>query len=223
MLSVLLCLFLGAPITGPDTVDVGKSAIVKVAKTESGNDFNWQVEPAGVNWISGENRNETFVILLDLDGGQYTVSFASFDAKKHATHTIKVGGGPVPPKPPEPPPGPVPPPLPDGKYQLANASVTWSLAFVPVQDRSVAKLLANSFRSMASAIGAGTMRDPQTILTQTREANNLALAGHVDGWKPWGTKLSETLAKLNAEGKLVTPEDYATAWNEIATGLEAVK
>lgn len=220
MLAILLFILAGSPITGPIQVEPGKSAIIKIPVADAGADYSWKIEPEGVQWIGGENKTEVFAIFLDVEKPVF-VSFVSFDKKVHQTHQISVNGPPIPPTPP--PPGPVPPPLPDGKYELANASATWALAFVPVQSRSVSKLLANSFRSMASAIGAGTMKDPQTILTQTREANNLALSGHVDAWKPWGTKLSETLAKLNAEGKLVTPEDYATAWNEIATGLEAVK
>lgn len=88
-------------VTGPDTVDAGKSAIVKIPRAEAGSEYSWQVQPEGIQWISGENQTESFVILLDLDPGQYVVSFASFDQKTHATHVVKSGGGPPPPPPPD--------------------------------------------------------------------------------------------------------------------------
>ena len=224
-LYLALVLFLSSPLQGPETVDVGKSAIVKVPRTAAGETFDWLVEPAGINWISGENRNETFVILLDLDPGRYVVSFVSFDQKQHATHVIQVGNDPPSPGPgpAPPPPDPVPVPLPDGKYKLANAAAAWVASSVDPAAKVQAKALAGSFRGIAAAIAAGTLSDPQKILTETRTSNNAALGSFVEQWKPWGGKLSAELERLSTEGSLRTADDYRTAWQEIATGLEAVK
>ena len=115
-LFIAFVLFLGAPLVGPAAVAVDKSAIVSIPLAEAGDSVSWIVEPgrdAGVNWISGANDQERYVILLDLPQGAYVVSFASFDKKIHATHRISVGGGPAPEPEPEPGPGPTPDPTPD--------------------------------------------------------------------------------------------------------------
>jgi len=206
-------------LTGPDKIDAGKSAIVKVPRASAGDDFDWQVQPAGINWTSGENRNETHVILLDLDPGRYFVSFTSYDKKLHGTHVIEVDGSTPPGPGPEPlPPGPVP--LPDGKYKLAAQAREW-MSTVPDAHKPAAKALANSFRGIASAIAAGTMKRPEDVLAATKASNNAALGSSMEAWKPWGAKLQTALEKADADGSLHTIDDYKVAWNEIATGLEA--
>jgi len=206
-------------LTGPDKIDAGKSAIVKLPRASAGDDFDWQVQPGGVVWTSGENRQETHVILLDLDPGRYFVSFTSYDKKLHGTHVIEVDGSTPPGPGPEPlPPGPAP--LPDGKYKLASQAREW-MSMVPADHRAKAKDLANSFRGIASAIAAGTMKRPEDVLAATKASNNAALAGSMEAWKPWGAKLQAALEKADADGTLRTIDDYKVAWNEIATGLEA--
>ncbi len=205
-------------LTGPDSVAVGKSAIVKLPLADAGKDFSWQVLPPGINWISGENRTDTYVVILDLDKPAF-VSFASFDNKQHAVKAISVDGSTPPGPGPEPlPPGPAP--LPDGKYKLAAQARDW-MSTVPADHRAKAKDLANSFRGVASAIAAGTMKRPEDVLAATKASNNEALGGSMEAWKPWGAKLQAALEKADADGTLRTIDDYKVAWNEIATGLEA--
>lgn len=225
-ICVIASLARGDGIGGPSIVDPGKSAIIKIPIAEAGADFSWKVEPSGVNWISGENRQETFVILLDLDPGRYVVSFASFDAKQHSTHSIYVGG----PSPPPMPPGPLPPPLPtpdpvepETKYGLTKAARAWVMTSVDAIARPKAKALASSFRSIASAQAAGTISGLQQMLTMTRESNNAALGDSVSAWKPWGLKLNDELKRLTTGGKIASTADLAEAWLEIAAGLEGVK
>lgn len=203
---------------GPDAVDVGKSAIIKVPLAEAGKDYSWQVLPEDVNWTSGENKSETFAILLDLDKDAFA-SFTSFDGKQHAVKLIRVNGT-LPPGPEPSPNPPAPVPLPDGKYKLAAQAREW-VALVPVEHRGKAKDLANSFRGIASAIAAGGVKKPEDILAQTKASNNAALGSSMDAWKPFGAKLQAALEAIDSSGNLIPPDDYKTAWNEIATGLEA--
>jgi len=209
-----------APLVGPEKVTAGKSAIVRMDRSLAGNEYDWQVQPSGVNWISGENRQETFVILLDLDPGRYFVSFSSFDKKSHATHVVEVDPFSPPDPAPVPPVPPGPAPLPDGKYRLAAQTLEW-LSTVPAEKRPLAKQLANSFRGIVSAIAAGSLTKPADVLAQTRSSNNAALGDAADLWKPFGAKLQLALETLDREGTLRTIDDYRAAWEEIAVGLEA--
>ena len=100
---LLLSLLLASPVSGPVEVQPGKSAVIKVPLEEAGAEYSWRVEPETVQSVTGENKGETFLILLDVDRSVY-VSFVSFDKRKHVTHFVSV-------KDPSPPsPGPVPPP-----------------------------------------------------------------------------------------------------------------
>ena len=209
-----------AEMNGPDNIAAGKSAIIKVDRTLAGNEFDWQVQPSGVNWISGENRQETFVILLDLDPGRYFISFTSYDKKSHATHVVEVDHSSPPDPAPVPPIPPGPAPLPDGKYKLAAQSRDW-VSTVAAEHRQAATPLGNSFRGIAAAIAAGTLTKPADILAQTRSSNNAALGTSIEAWKRWGQQLQAVLERLDHDGTLRTPDDYKTAWEEIAAGLEA--
>jgi hypothetical protein len=107
-----------ACIVGPEEVEVSETekytTAFSVPLAEAGKEYSWQIEPAGVTSIYGSNDKETFVVLMNLTRGkaaekQYFVSFVSYDAKQHDTHTITLKG-PVTPEPPVPPgPTPVPP------------------------------------------------------------------------------------------------------------------
>lgn len=226
MLNFLLCsLLLASPVTGPQTVERGRSAVIKVPIDAAGAAYSWKVEPASTQSVSGENKAETFLILLDVEEPVF-VSFVSFDKQTHDTHFISVSG-PSPPGPGPVPPPPVPPtppaPLPDGKYGLANAALTWVVTFVPAEHREKSKPLADQFRAVASMIAAGALKEAQPILTEIRTRNNQVLGGSVEAWKPWGKQLSTMLERLDNEKKLIPPEDYRIAFEEVAAGLEAVK
>lgn len=203
-------------VTGPSQVEPGKSAILKIPRSEAGAEYSWQVQPESIQWIPGENQTETFVILLDLDPGQYVVSFASFDQKQHFTHVVVSGKGPAPP-----PDGPVDPDKPDApsKYGL-DIVARDAVGLVPASSRATLPDLAASFRGVASRIASGTLAGDQNILTMTKQSNDLALGGFAKSWVPWFEVVERRIAALSGEGKLVTDDDYAVALREIAAGLE---
>ena len=198
-------------LVGPDQVDGGQSAVLQI---EEPIECVWQVQPAGTRWISGKNERSSFVVLLDLPPGRYFVSCVSFEQKLHETKSLEVGSSPAPP-------GPGPPPIPPVRFGLSKEVAEWVTTSVSIEHRSASRSLANSFRSIRSAVAAGTLQEPAAILRETLASNNLALGSRVDAWREWGSKLETKLSGLHREGKLRKPEDFSDAWEEIAVGLES--
>lgn len=207
-------------IEGSRRVGVDKSAILRVPLSASGTSYSWQVA-GNVAWISGENKTETFVILLDLAAGSHVVSFVSFDQQLHELAIVEAGTPPGPTPPTPNPPGP----LPDGRFRLANSAAIWVTTLVPTPARRKASGIAANFAAKASAIGAGTLTDPAKILAETRAGNNAALgdAASIEAWKPFGTALEKELKRLHDAGELRVAVDYRDAWLEIAQGVESAR
>jgi hypothetical protein len=154
----------------------------------------------------------------------FVLAMKKADQLLTATHVVEIEN-PSPPPGPNPGPDPNPAPVPDGKLGLAKLALDWAttqVALPPALLRQTAQSLAGSFESIASAIAAGTLRDPAEILAQTRQQNNQVLGEQQAPWRPWGAKLAEKLDELHRAGRLPSPADYADAWREIATGLRAV-
>ena len=127
------------------------------------------------------------------------------------------------------PPAPDPAPnLADGKFKLAKS--TYDLAMKKVAagaDRAkAAKALADSFRGIASSVKAGAIKDPKDILSKTAAKNQSSLADAKIGkdvWTPFFTDFLDVIYGMYEVGAISTADDFADAWNEIATGLEAIK
>lgn len=138
------------------------------------------------------------------------------------------GPGPGPDPGPNPPP-PVPPTpepsLPDGEYKLAKDAYTWAMASVDASSRKGAKALANSFRGLSAAVAAGTITNVEEFLTKSKQANNSALTSagiNPTSWDSFGVSLQRKLYSMYKNKEIGPIQNYATAWNEIATGLDAV-
>ncbi len=199
-----------ARLVGPEQVEGGQSAVIQI---EEPIECVWQVKPAGTRWISGKNERVSFVVLLDLPPGRHFVSCVSFEQKLHETKVLQVGSSPAPPAP-----GPAPTP---SRFGLSKEVAEWVTTSVMAEHRRASPLLAGSFRSIRSAIVAGTLTEPASILRETLASNNLALGSHVDAWRTWGSKLEARLSGLHRDGKLRQPGDFSDAWEEIAVGLES--
>lgn len=142
---------------------------------------------------------------------------------------------PPPPTPPDPP-APPPAPLPDGKYGLAK--FTWFEAVAKVSKDTAgtraktARAMAASFRGVAAAIAAGTVKSDREVLQKTADANYAALealcktpaetAELLKLWQPFSKALQSKLYPMYESGAIKTLDDYRTAWLEIADGLDAV-
>lgn len=131
---------------------------------------------------------------------------------------------------PGPGPNPVPPNpqvvLPDGKYKVSQKVYTLA-SKVPDNSRvSGAKILADSYDSIASAISAGTITTIQDILTKTTEKNTTSLAaGNVNKveWTPFFSELQNIVFDLYQNETLKTKDDFAQCWKEISLAFKAVK
>jgi hypothetical protein len=131
---------------------------------------------------------------------------------------------PTPPSPTPPvPPTPTPVPALTGAAKFAYDS---AMTYGPA-DKSSAAVLSSSFAQIAAQIGNNTAyNDPATLLNDTHEANNAALAakgykGLV--WDNWGKALQNYLWDLYQAKGLATTDDFKKVWGEIATGLSYVK
>ena len=142
------------------------------------------------------------------------------------TAQIQIGKpGPPPPKPDPIDPNPV---FPDGRFKLAKFAYDTGMSQVKKEEmrERAAKALANSFRSIASAIAAGTIKSDRDVLIKTKEANNSALAkccGTTERWETWSSALQDKLYELYQSKDLQSVQDYSQAWREIAEGLDKVK
>jgi hypothetical protein len=198
---------------------------------------NVQEWPDGSSIIFGAGNKEgvQYTILLSASY-LYLVKEKSPDGKTEKVTTVAqraqvliahvlVGKAPEPDPDPNPNP-PVPPSFPDGKYGLAKKSYDAAMASVPSGARKAGVPLANSFKGIASSIKAGVLKDASSILKQTQTSNQSALSSVQVSNKDWDTffnQLQKELYPLYTSNKLVTPDHYADAWNEVAAGLEKVK
>lgn len=123
---------------------------------------------------------------------------------------------------PNPNPNPPAPVLPDGKYKLAKFSYDNSLQKVDASIRKADSLaLATSFNGIASKIASGSFTSLEDILKETQTSNRTALKDNTNKWENFFIELQKNLYTLYKGKQMATMEDFATAWKEIATGLEA--
>jgi hypothetical protein len=146
------------------------------------------------------------------------------------TTEIVVTGEPEPePTPnPNPPPTPTPVVLPDGKYKLAKSAYDLVMANVvnSANRAKAAKALASSFQGQAAAVSAGTVKTSKDLLAQTQASNRTALTNAgvpTAEWETFFARLQPVIYDLYNRNQMATLTDFATAWNEIAVGLNAVR
>lgn len=80
--------------------------------------------------------------------------------------------------------------------------------------------VANNFEKIAAAIAAGAIKGPQSILTNTKEANDDAI-GNRDAWLPFFNSLSAYLQSASKTNKLKTDEQYASLWKDISSAIKS--
>jgi len=214
-------------IAGPTKGSPGDLVVLDASGSRDAVGFAWVLADSDKTFLEVENGRK--IVFASGSPGRYTFVAVGANADSSgkpsvavAKHVLTIGD-------PGPPPNPVPPnpdpPLPPGKYGLAtfardNAA---GVALDATNKKSTALSLANSFESIASTIAAGALKDAAAIITATQSNNAAALGAYRPSWQPWGEQLRQKLNTLSESRQLVSTEDYATAWREIATGLRAVK
>lgn len=141
---------------------------------------------------------------------------------------------PSPPSPQPPVPGPVPPvpaPTPgpvDGRFHVARA--VWDVAkAVASPDRvSEAKQIALNFRTVAADVRGGKLNGsllkPQWMaISGALGTVNKPIVDKQPAWKAAADQLADKIAELYGDDRLKSNADWADLFEEIATGLEAVK
>ena len=119
---------------------------------------------------------------------------------------------------------PKPTPLPEGKYGLATLSRDMALREVPEAPRTRSKDVAGVHRGIAARIAAGALKGGQEpILIALREGLVSTLGDDFEAWKPWGNSVMKAMSDLSDDGKIVNDSDFATAFSEIALGLEVIQ
>lgn len=209
----------GATIDGPSTADVGQLVILR-----SNEPANWLLLPAGEDfWVDPTQQHAAFSARRP---GVY--QFALIGGVKdgivqcEATHTLVVGGGPVPPVPPPPPPVPPVPPEPDSDWaRWAAAEATKSVPAAVLQ--STGAKLAGSMESVCAAAAAGTLASPREAREEMRRSNRASLGKNVDAWEPFSEQLKQELDKLIAKGELTTIDQHVGIWTQIAKGIRAAQ
>jgi hypothetical protein len=238
-LSAFLTLALAVPawgqvratIDGPITVGVGSKVVLRSTTDAEKATFIWLSGSEDAAQIDYEEFGSSLAIWPKRPGAYgFTLVIIGKDAAGDTAiakvrHRVEVTGvaPPVPPGPgPGPGPGPEPPtpipPTPPAPSVYGLAEVARATA--PVTDRD--KVGAN-FRSVASQVGAGTLRDVTAMLVATRDANRLSVGdttvpGHA--WSPFFRAIEKRLDELKEAGRLNALSDYAAAWREIGTALQ---
>lgn len=216
-----------AVIDGPDGPVPPGTMVVLSAQGSTADALSWQCCNAGLQLLVVEKG--TICAFATSKEGVYTIILAAAktgdDGKAElstARKEVIVGrSGPNPPGPNPPGPGPEPnppepDPLPEGKYKLAADALRWTES---VEDRSLAIDLAAAFEASASQIAAGTVTTLQQFQSESQRLNRQALGDSVGLWKPFFESLQIRLKSLNSAGHMVSLEDHAVAWEEIAIGL----
>lgn len=193
------------------------------AKVDEGSRVFWFVFPAGkadidlagnsLRFVGPPGRYDVYLNEIPKDESRpVSQTFTSVEIQ----HGSNPSPGPAPPPPgPVPPPPPLPPgPLPDGEFRLA----AWAAAEgAKINDVTGARLLAGSFKGIAAAFAAATVRDVDQLKKMIRKSIDERGAG----WVPFRQALQAELNRQSFNAR--TTEAWMTALREIAVGLESLR
>lgn len=144
------------------------------------------------------------------------------------TVILRVSGNPTPPDPT--PPGPSPPdptPGPDDNltgFAKEVRNLVQKLVPHSAREKS-ATLFSEVFSSLSSSVGAGAIRDFDSLVVATRNGLSSALTTESDRapWRPFSAELALKIDELKATGKLSNKSQWIDIWKQISIGIEASK
>lgn len=199
-------------VEGSQKVKVGQLARLAVTKS-AGKTFKWVVIPEGVDF-EVYNNGQNVIFSSGVPGSfTFVVACANGNEVDIKIVVIIVGEGEV--VNPINPPGPPGPPV----VGLAGKVAEWtSLVISPAKKTEAGKLSA-SFAAVQIEIQSGKLTTPEEIIAATKTANQGALGASLAAWIPCLEKLQTEMRTQAEAGLLVTPEQHAKMWGEIAAGL----
>ncbi len=183
---------------------------VSASKAES---FRWLLVPNSADFeVYADGKRAVFSAR---EAGEYMfiVACAYKGTVSVSTHTIRVGN-------------PTPRP---GDYPIVERPSTGAAisGWVPYwcsltgRPEKETRVLAESFEGIASTISAGVNTTPQEISEATGNANRQSLGDSIEAWKPFLLSLQNEFKNRATAGTLVSAEQHAEMWREVAKGLRA--
>jgi len=209
-------------INAQESAEVGE--LVRFDVSESTADsFKWVLVPNSIDFeVYDEGQRAVFSARHP---GEYMfiVGCAYQGTIDIVTHIVTIeGGDPGPPNPPDPP-HPPNPNIPDVRKPDSSVLFEWVAYWCSQAQRSKYETLyvAGSFEGVAAQISAGVLTDTESIIEATVNANRQALGDSITDWLPVLREIQTELKSRAEAGILVTPEQHAVAWREIAKGMRS--
>jgi len=200
-------------IEGPNEIGVGQLARLDVSKSV-GKTFKWKTLPPTQNFeVFDDGRKAVF---SSGTAGEYTfiVACANDNDVDVKTYIIKVGDSGVTP-------GPTPLPINPATGMMGKVVELTKLVNAPNKKAESAKLAA-SFTDVATQITAGQLTTAEQIIEAQKIANRAAVGNSLTAWVPFLEALQKEMKTQAESGLLVTPEQHAALWTQIAAGLNLV-
>jgi hypothetical protein len=195
-------------ITGPTEIKAGQLARLDVSKS-LGSVFKWKILPEGTDFEAYDGGKH--VIFTSATSGEFTfiVASARDNAVDVQTFVIKVGEGVSP--------APITP-----ASGMAGKVIELSKLVTSTTKKSEASKLSAGFASVAKQIQDGQLTTVDQIIAAQKAANVAAVGTNTQAWVPFLEGLQKEMKTQAEAGLLVTPEQHATLWRQIAEGLALV-
>jgi hypothetical protein len=200
-------------IEGPNAIKIGQLARLDVSKS-AGKTFKWKVLPTTTDFeVYDDGRRAVFSSGLPGDF-TFIVACANDNDVDVKTYVVKVGeGGDVTP----PGPGPVNP-----ATGMAGKVVELTRLVNSPNKKAEAGKLAAGFTEVVKQIQDGQLTNADQIIEAQKLANRAAVGNSLALWVPFLEALQKEMKNQAESGLLVTPEQHAVLWKQIADGLNLV-
>lgn len=186
-------------LVAPDSARVGELVRFDVSASVAAS-FKWLVVPPSQDFEVYDDGRRAVFSARGPGEFQFTIACAIGDTVDVINHVIKIIG---------PPPQPV-------TDSLAEWIPFWMWQYTLPAKEKIA--LAESFESVAAR--KDELKTAEEWIKATAESNREALGESINTvWAPLLDKIGSALLKMAQDGTLMTPEQHAKVWLEIATGL----
>ncbi len=202
-------------IEGPAEIKIGQLARLDVSKS-AGKTFKWKILPATTDFeVYDDGRRAVF---SSGSSGDFTfiVACANDNDVDVKTYVVKVGEGGVTPGP-----GPGPGPVNPATGMTGKVVELTRLVNSPNKKAEASKLSAG-FTSVVKQITDGQLTTADQIIEAQKIANRTAVGNSLALWVPFLEALQKEMKAQAESGLLVTPEQHAALWKQIADGLNLV-
>jgi hypothetical protein len=201
-------------VDAPTEVKVGQLARLSVDKSP-GKSFKWLMLPS----IAAENfqiyDDGKKAVFSSPTPGEFVFIIACeykgvVDLK---IHTLRVSAsGPVNPDKPNTPDTPV--------AGFVNQVATWAKEVKSTNFKIEATQLASSFELISNKIKQGELTDVDQIIEATKLGSKAAIGNSTASWTPFLENLQREMRTQSEAGLLVTVDQHASLWRQIAEGLK---